>query len=91
MRRHISKALVRRSATIRTSLDKYNKLAPKQNPPRPTLEYTEIASYGVLGEFELLKDSRYAVLDKPWSSHLHRESARKYFKPYSHLTNSVLC
>ncbi|KAG1884158.1 hypothetical protein F4604DRAFT_1920002 [Suillus subluteus] len=41
LRQHISNAIARRSAAIRTVLDKYNALAPLQNPPRPTLEYHE--------------------------------------------------
>jgi hypothetical protein len=80
MRKHISKAITRRSAAIRTALAAYNKLAPVQKPPRPTLEYSEVASYAFLGDFELLKYSRYDVTDKPWTSALNREVAIKYFK-----------
>ncbi len=80
MRQHISKALVRRSAAIRTSLDRYNKLAIKQKPKRPTIGYSEIASWCLLGEFKLLKDSRYSVLEKPWASPSNRDITTKYFK-----------
>ncbi|KAG1849410.1 hypothetical protein F4604DRAFT_1687444 [Suillus subluteus] len=54
---------------IRTALDKYNALAPLQNPPRPTLEYHEVASYAWLD-----------LLSKPWASKTNREVAAKYFK-----------
>ncbi|KAG1724504.1 uncharacterized protein EDB91DRAFT_1239971 [Suillus paluster] len=65
---------------ICVALDKYNSLAPLQNPPRPTLEYHDIASYAWLGEFDLLKHSRRDLLSKPWASKANREVAAKYFK-----------
>ena len=80
MRKHISKAIARRSGAIRTALDNYNNLAREQNPPRPTLEYADVAAYGWLGEFELLKHSRHDVMSKPWSISANREVASKYFK-----------
>ncbi|EGO30757.1 hypothetical protein SERLADRAFT_404785 [Serpula lacrymans var. lacrymans S7.9] len=48
MRKQISRALAKRSGAIRTALQKYNWMAPKQNPPRPILEYSEIVSYATL-------------------------------------------
>ncbi|KAF8427609.1 hypothetical protein L210DRAFT_3419850 [Boletus edulis BED1] len=80
MRKHISKALTRRSATIRTALNRYNKLAPRQKPPRPKLKYSEVIGYSVLGDFSLLKASRADVLTKPWAQPANREMAMKYFK-----------
>ncbi|KAG1877380.1 hypothetical protein F4604DRAFT_1880377 [Suillus subluteus] len=80
MRKHISKAITRRSAAIRSALEKYNKLAPLQNPPRPVLEYSEIVGYASLGEFSLLKHSRHDILTKPWTVSANCEMAMKYFK-----------
>jgi hypothetical protein len=80
LRKQISKAIVRRSAAIRNALDKYNRLAPLQTPPRPTLQYADIAAYGWLGEFDLLKHSRYDTLKKPWAIPANREFAIKHFK-----------
>ncbi|KAI0054626.1 hypothetical protein BV25DRAFT_1816807, partial [Artomyces pyxidatus] len=80
LRKHISAAITRRSAAVRTALNKYNKLAPLQTPPRPTIDFKEIANYGWAGDFELLKDSRQEILDKPWSKPANREAAAKYFK-----------
>lgn len=80
MRRHISKSIVRRSAALRTSLDKYNKLAPLQNPPRPTIDYAEITSCAWLGDFDLLRHSRHEILVKPWSSRSNRAVANKWYK-----------
>ena len=80
MRKHISKAITRRSAAIRTALATYNELAPLQNPPRPILKFSDIVSYAFLGDFELLKYSRHDIVSKPWASAANREVAIKHFK-----------
>ncbi|KIM53199.1 hypothetical protein SCLCIDRAFT_32065 [Scleroderma citrinum Foug A] len=41
LRKQISKAIVKCSTAIRSALEKYNKLAVKQHPPRPMLQYNE--------------------------------------------------
>ncbi|KAG1856478.1 hypothetical protein F4604DRAFT_1590377 [Suillus subluteus] len=73
-------AIARRSAAIRSSLEKYNKLAPLQTPPRPILDYSEVVGYATLGEFSLLKYSRHDLLSKPWAVPDNREMAARYFK-----------
>jgi hypothetical protein len=80
MRRHISKSIARRSAALRTALEKYNELAPIQDPPRPIITYKEIVGYASLGEFDLLRYSRNDILSKPWSRSVNREMCTKYFK-----------
>jgi hypothetical protein len=80
MRKYISKAITRRSAAIRNALEKYNKLAPLQAPPRPILDYAEVVGYATLGEFTLLKYSRHDFLRKPWAVPENREMSAKYFK-----------
>ncbi|EGO04960.1 hypothetical protein SERLA73DRAFT_44235 [Serpula lacrymans var. lacrymans S7.3] len=80
MRKQISRALAKRSGAIRTALQKYNWMAPKQNPPRPILEYSEIVSYATLGEFMLLKYLRHNILAKPWTVSAKRQVAIKFFK-----------
>ncbi|KAI5985795.1 hypothetical protein EDD15DRAFT_2373911 [Pisolithus albus] len=80
MRKHLSKAITRRSATIRTALERYNKLAPRQCPPRPKLDYADVIGYSTFGEFELLKYSRYNILEKPWMKPLNREMSMKFFR-----------
>ncbi|KAG0692208.1 hypothetical protein DFH29DRAFT_1009118 [Suillus ampliporus] len=80
LRRQISWAIIKRSGTIHTALDKYNKLAVMQNPQRPALQYSEVTSYAALGEFDILKHSRHDILTKPWNNPTHREMAIKYFK-----------
>ncbi|KAG2123744.1 hypothetical protein DEU56DRAFT_873408 [Suillus clintonianus] len=54
MRKHISKAIARRSGAIRTALEKYNTLAPIQVPPRPTLDYTEVVGEMAAKFFKVL-------------------------------------
>ncbi|KAF8481387.1 hypothetical protein JB92DRAFT_3272034, partial [Gautieria morchelliformis] len=61
MRKHISKAITRRSVAVHTALDKYNLLAPMQNLLRPRLEYHDVAGYGMLADFKLLKQSRHQI------------------------------
>ncbi|KAI6022985.1 hypothetical protein BKA83DRAFT_4627227 [Pisolithus microcarpus] len=56
------------------------KTAPRQRPPRPKLDYAEVISYSLLGEFSLLKHSRYEVLEKPWALPDNREMMMKYYK-----------
>ncbi|TFK65041.1 hypothetical protein BDN72DRAFT_736735, partial [Pluteus cervinus] len=79
-RQHMSSAIANRSGAIRTAINKYNELAPLQNPPRLELEVKTILSYSLLGEFELLKHSRTDILSKPWSVMANRETASKHFK-----------
>ncbi|KAF8515748.1 hypothetical protein JB92DRAFT_3114698 [Gautieria morchelliformis] len=59
---------------------KYNFLTPKQDPPRPQLEYRDIAGYGMLVDFELLKHSRHDIMEKPWSIAANHLFTSKYFK-----------
>jgi hypothetical protein len=80
LRKHISKAIAKRSSAIRTALKKYNQLAPLQNPPRPILQFSDVASYSLLSDFDLLKFSRTDIMQKPWSVPANREIANKYFK-----------
>ena len=80
MRKHISKAITKRSSAIRMALEKYNELAPLQNPPRPTLLFSDVASYSWLTDFDLLKYSCTDIMQKPWSVPANHEVANKYFK-----------
>ena len=62
MQKQISNAIARQSAAIRTALSKYNELAPLQQPPRPILEYGDLALYSWLGDFDLLKYSHMDIM-----------------------------
>jgi hypothetical protein len=80
MCKHISKAIIRCSAAIHLALATYNQLAPLQNPPRPILQFSDIASYTFLSDFELLKYSRHDILSKSWTLAANHEVTIKYFK-----------
>jgi hypothetical protein len=62
------------------ALEKYNRLAPLQNPPCPVLNYSKIVGYGSLGEFLVLKHSHHDILTKPWIVSANCKMATKYFK-----------
>ncbi|KAG1885348.1 uncharacterized protein F5891DRAFT_1201804 [Suillus fuscotomentosus] len=72
LRQQISKALQRRSDTIRNAINRYNIQAASLIPPRQTITWKDIAEYSFLGEFDLLH--------KDWARPAHREATTKYFK-----------
>ncbi|KAG1724721.1 hypothetical protein EDB19DRAFT_1644392 [Suillus lakei] len=80
LHQHISSAISRRSAAIQTALKKYNQLAIIQTPPQEVLDFSKVASYAWLSEFDLLKHSRHHILEKPWVSKGNREVANNFFK-----------
>ncbi|KAI0040617.1 hypothetical protein FA95DRAFT_1502561 [Auriscalpium vulgare] len=73
LRTHIATALKRRSAAIRSALDKYNAQARKLVPPRPVLSWKEVVDYGFLAEFDLLRDARTDVRQEKWAQPAHRD------------------
>ncbi|KAI5997723.1 hypothetical protein EDC04DRAFT_2585008, partial [Pisolithus marmoratus] len=58
----------------------YNKLATSQHPLHPKLDYAEVGSYSLLGEFSLLKHSQYEVLEKLWALPDNHGMMMKYYK-----------
>lgn len=79
MRKRISKAIAKYSPAICTALNKYNELALFQNPPWPLLQYSDVASYHWLGNFDL-KYSHTNIMWKLWTVPTNHEVANKYFK-----------
>ena len=80
MWKHISKAIAKCSSAICTALKKYNELAPLQNPLQLTLQFSDVASYSWLSDFDLLKYLHMDIMQKPWSVPANCEVANKYFK-----------
>ncbi|KAG2143103.1 hypothetical protein DEU56DRAFT_911034 [Suillus clintonianus] len=80
LRQQIGKALQRRSEAIRNAIIRYNTQAAGLNPPRPNISWKDIADYGFLGEFDLLRHSRDDIRSSDWSKPGHREATTKYFK-----------
>ncbi|KAI0043338.1 hypothetical protein FA95DRAFT_1584139 [Auriscalpium vulgare] len=73
LRTHIATALKRRSAAIRSALDKYNTQARRLVPPRPILSWKEVVDYSFLGEFDLLREARTDIRREKWADPAHRD------------------
>ncbi|KAH8109879.1 hypothetical protein DFH11DRAFT_1515076 [Phellopilus nigrolimitatus] len=80
LRKHIAKAIKVRSRAIRRAIKKYNNAAAEMTPHRPPLEADDVLNYVFLAEFDLLRDSRFEVHKKAWSSPAAREASVAYFK-----------
>ncbi|KAG1739229.1 hypothetical protein EDD22DRAFT_982290 [Suillus occidentalis] len=80
LRQQISKALQRRSETIRKAITRYNVQAAALNPPRDKISWKDIADYSFLAEFDLLRHSRNDVRGNDWVRPAYREATSKYFK-----------
>lgn len=80
LRKHIGEALQKRSAAIRTALDRYNTAAKALQPPRPTLKWEDIMEYTLLSDFDLLRDARQNIREKPWSTPTGRLAMDQHFK-----------
>jgi hypothetical protein len=80
LRKHIAKALKARSQAIRTSLDQYNAAANAMTPCRPTLTWDNVVEYAFLADFDLLRDSRQDIRERPWTKPACRVAMDQYFK-----------
>ncbi|KAG1799829.1 uncharacterized protein HD556DRAFT_1430551 [Suillus plorans] len=80
LRKHIAKALQTRSIAIRTALNTYNAIAEAMHPPRKTLKWDEVVEYAFLADFDLLRDTRADVSQRPWASPVARRAMDLYFK-----------
>lgn len=69
-----------RSSAIAMAVKKYNSAAAAVNPPRPPIKADDVLSYVYLSEFDLLRDSRFNVLTKPWARAAEREAINNYFR-----------
>ncbi|KAI0027008.1 hypothetical protein K488DRAFT_8790, partial [Vararia minispora EC-137] len=80
LRKHISQALTRRCVSLRSAIDRYNKLAPLQSPKRDLLVYSEIVEKCSLSDFDILKSSDHNLLSKPWAIPINRLAVNKFYK-----------
>ncbi|KAF8518833.1 hypothetical protein BU17DRAFT_48296 [Hysterangium stoloniferum] len=80
LRKHITMALRARSQAIRKSLDRYNTAASTITPPRPHLSWNDVVEYAFLADFDLLRDSRQDVHDRPWTRPAVRVMIDQHFK-----------
>lgn len=80
LRKHIAKALQARSQAIRHALDKYNIAASALFPPRSHLSWNDVVEYAFLADFDLLRDTRQDIRDRPWATPAGRLSMDRHFK-----------
>jgi hypothetical protein len=80
LRKHIAKALQARSQAIRNALEKYNNAASALSPPRPHLSWNDVVEYAFLADFDLLRDTRRDIRDRPWATPACRLAMDRYFK-----------
>lgn len=78
LRKHIGKALKTRSDAIRTAVNNYNDAAKAFN--RPELSWEDVIGYAFLSEFDLLRDCRDDIRQRPWASQAARQFLNEYFK-----------
>ncbi len=57
----------------------YNRHAIALTPPRPELSWTEVMELASVGEFDLLRDARQDIREKPWANRSHRTATATYF------------
>jgi hypothetical protein len=80
MRKHISKALQSRSQAIRSALERYNTAARLLPTPRRQLDWKEVVEYAFLADFDLLRDARQDISNRPWATPAGRLAMDLYFK-----------
>jgi hypothetical protein len=49
-------------------------------PRRPTLEWDDVVEYAFLADFDLLRESREDIQDRPWTKPACRVAMDQYFK-----------
>ncbi|RDX42144.1 hypothetical protein OH76DRAFT_1488926 [Lentinus brumalis] len=79
LREKIGHALKARAEAIRKALSEYNRHARALVPPRPELSWTDIMEMASVGEFDLLRDARQDIREKPWAQRTHRDAMNAYF------------
>ncbi|KII92210.1 hypothetical protein PLICRDRAFT_104028 [Plicaturopsis crispa FD-325 SS-3] len=73
-------SLETRSSAIRTALDRYNTAAASLSPPRRMLEWKEVVEYAFLADFDLLRDARQDISQRPWATPAGRLAMDMHFK-----------
>ncbi|KAI1782046.1 hypothetical protein LXA43DRAFT_977781 [Ganoderma leucocontextum] len=76
VRTHIAKSLQKRCKAICAAVKAYNATALALDPPRPTLDWSQISHFSFLEEFVLLNDTRNDLREKQWAQPLVQETMR---------------
>lgn len=77
MRTHIAKSLQTRCKAIQNAVSAYNSAALALYPPRPTLDWSTASHYTFLEDFELLRDSRNDIRERPWATPVVRAAMKQ--------------
>lgn len=72
MRTHLAKSLNTRCKAIENAAKAYNIAARAVDPPRPALDWVTVSHYSFLEDFELLRDTRQDIHQKPWAQPVAR-------------------
>jgi len=79
-RTHLAKSLQTRCKAIRSATEAYNRAARALDPPRPSLDWTQVSRYSFLEEFSLLRNTRHDISKAPWADPVVRETIKKFFR-----------
>jgi hypothetical protein len=90
MRKHIAKALQACSKAICTALECYNVAVQAQIPPRPQLTWTDVVEYAFLADFDLLRDARQDIRQRPWTRPACRLAMDTFFT-IEHAHEEIKC
>ncbi|KAG2040098.1 hypothetical protein BDR03DRAFT_932884 [Suillus americanus] len=63
-----------------TALNTYNTIAGTIRPPRSRLKWEEVVEYAFLADFDLLRDTRVDISQRPWASPAARSAMDLHFK-----------
>ncbi|KDQ34014.1 hypothetical protein PLEOSDRAFT_1032013 [Pleurotus ostreatus PC15] len=77
LRTHIAKSLQTRCKAIQRAVNAYNSAALELDPPRPTLDWSQVSHYSFLEDFDLLRSTRQDIRAKPWAQPLFREMIKR--------------
>jgi hypothetical protein len=80
MRKHIARALKTRSEAVKTAIHRFNAASARLRPPGPQISWEDAVDYTFLAEFDLLRDARQDIREKPWAQPAGRLAMDKYFK-----------
>lgn len=78
MRTQIIKHLKTRSEAIKAAVGAYNKVAKSMG--RDALDEEDVLNYTYIGQFDILRDTRNQIMEKPWAKPTNRIARDAWFK-----------
>src|SRR5579872_5884981 len=79
-RTHLAKSLQTRCKAIRSATDAYNRAAQSLDPPRPSLDWSQVSRYSFLEEFNLLRNTHRDITSMPWAKPAIRETIKRFLR-----------